>query len=553
MKKGETICIYGAGDYANKFLSLIKKVFNVAYIMDRDSAKHGKSIEGVTVVPPTSDRLNKFPVVILLYKAESAYNTIIDCGCNQEIYGVYRFNDNLTIYLYRENMSVREFIETSEFIILPEKRISFGPDKVYENKQKYISSERRVFDIVSSPALNETGGPNAGLTMLRDINEKYGTIKNFYSVCPGGAFVPTGSPIHECFTKAETEFKEEIWEEIGNYAEHFSIRLLQLLFYMRDTWYFMETANEMFRFCDDDVFIFQDAFAAQVFIKLFPSISNIIIVSHSQGTFGSQQLRVEPELKAVFDKYQLMQLLKVKNWLFPSQGAADGFFNTSTEEMKEAFLKCNIHVVHAGIKKKADLHPDNDFVEEINRFRKADILFATASFLYRHKGVERIPPIIKRFKELTGLNVLWVLVGQGEMEQEVEESINDCLETDDYVWYRKRFDNQDNIFALFEAADFYIMMQRISVWDLSTLQAMSCGCVPFLSNIAGNDEACAYGNGILVNPDEGAIPLDNYLADGTFNMSYLNEQKDKNRDTIKNIFNEKNWIDGYAQKIAELF
>ena len=131
------------------------------------------------------------------------------------------------------------------------------------------------------------------------------------------------------------------------------------------------------------------------------------------------------------------------------------------------------------------------------------------------------------------------------MENEVRKNIETYLEPTDYVWYNRRFDNQDNVFALFTYADFYIMMHYISVSDLSTMQAMAYGCVPLLSNVGGNFEFCDFDNGILVDPQTESLNLGKYFTNGQLDRKYLGEQKQRNQNIIRERFNEKQFLSGY--------
>jgi glycosyltransferase involved in cell wall biosynthesis len=165
--------------------------------------------------------------------------------------------------------------------------------------------------------------------------------------------------------------------------------------------------------------------------------------------------------------------------------------------------------------------------------------------------VEQIPKVLSGYRQLTGRKIYWILVGSGEMEDEVEKNINLYLHEDEYTWYRKRFDNQDNIFALFKRADFYTMMHKVSVFDLSTLQAMSYGCIPLLSNVGGNKELCGFDNGILVDVENAKTDLSTYFDKNEWDDSALERKKCKNMEIVRERFNNKAFLNGYKEVLYE--
>ena len=136
------------------------------------------------------------------------------------------------------------------------------------------------------------------------------------------------------------------------------------------------------------------------------------------------------------------------------------------------------------------------------------------------------------------------------MEEEVEENINKYLEEGDYVWYKERFENQDNIFELFSFSDFYIMMHKVSVFDLSTLQAMSYGCIPFLSDAGGNKELCGFENGILAKGEKLEFDVSGYLRNGEWDRNLMEQMKRKNSSIIKEKFTNRLFLQRY-QTILE--
>ena len=92
-------------------------------------------------------------------------------------------------------------------------------------------------------------------------------------------------------------------------------------------------------------------------------------------------------------------------------------------------------------------------------------------------------------------------------------------------------------------------MHKVSVFDLSILQAMSYGCIPFLSKVGGNLELCGYQNGILINPDDNELTLPEYIKMGG---KYLEDKKKENMEIVKSYFNNRQFLNAYKERL-ELF
>lgn len=215
--------------------------------------------------------------------------------------------------------------------------------------------------------------------------------------------------------------------------------------------------------------------------------------------------------------------------------------------------QCQLQIAYNGYESKERLAADKSFLSELEEITEGtDVIFASATFLYKNKGVERIPEILANFKKQTNLQIKWILIGSGEMEEEVRKSIEEHLDEKDYFWYKKRFDNQDNVFALFSKADFYIMMHKVSVFDLSTLQAMAYECIPVLSKVGGNLELCGFDNGILVEEGESNMDIGGYYENFTWNRQFLDKQKEKNKKIVLEEFNNQKFLMGYKKHLYQM-
>lgn len=535
----EVVC-YGGGNRAKKFLPVLKKRYQIRYIVDCDKSKHGKKLYDIEILPANRETVSCYPIIILPEDKKSVLHTLEGLDCMARLYFFSECMGGYGVVRYRKDGSVSCDFEESDYIFSPDR---FEMIKVFHNNDEIVPQKPRYFNIASTHNFYSTGGPGACLHNLWLANNEFHLIDNFYTLCPGTAYVPKGTDIREkvCLYIDERNLLKRYLEDDKQYTED----IVELFLYLCFLKEFLKKASGAFDFYEDDIFLLQDPYIVHVFTHCFPTLRNVIVAYHMQGSARSEWGKQHPGLVDVYDAMQTEHLKRVRNWIFPSKGAQEGFLRTSSPEMIEAANGCNFYVAYNGYEPKEHVQADPGFIEELYFMEKADITFVSTTFLYRNKGVERIPGVLAEFKRITGMTIRWILVGSGEMETEVETNIKKYLNEDEYIWYRKRFNNQDNIFALFKYSDFYIMMHKVSIFDLAILQAMSYGCIPFLSKVGGNLELCGYQNGILINPDDNELTLPEDIKAGI----YLKDKKKENIEIVKTYFNNRQFLGSYKERL----
>lgn len=545
------INIYGAGNYAERYLPILKKNYQINYIMDRDRRKQETMICEIPIVAPSKENVNKNPIVILLNDIESGYKTLQEFSCQQPVYGILRYVGGIGLYRYGFQLDLKQSLDSAMYIQNTES--DFTKTLVQYTDQKYLPENRRYFNIASFPDFDNPGGPCACLRNLYLANEQYKLVNNFFTICPSKAFAPEGAVACNSYTKTnkiDNSICEKICESISGSLKQISVETLKLCFRLNSVQEFLRRADETFLFQETDVFLLQDFWITQAFMYQFPKFKKVITVSHTQGSFRNE--KTVSELSEIWDVMQAEQLRTIRTWIFPSNGAKEGFLKTASDEMRLLSKQCQFQIAYNGYERKERLIADKSFLYELEEIADTDVVFASATFLYKNKGVERIPEILANFKKQTNLHIKWILIGSGEMEEEVRKSIEEYLNEEDYFWYKKRFDNQDNVFTLFSKADFYIMMHKVSVFDLSTLQAMAYGCIPVLSKVGGNLELCGFDNGILVDQEESKMDIDKYYENFTWNQQFLEKQKEKNRKIVLEKFNNQKFLMGYRKCLYQM-
>lgn len=239
---------------------------------------------------------------------------------------------------------------------------------------------------------------------------------------------------------------------------------------------------------------------------------------------------------------------------FPSDGARQAFLSTSEVSGpllkkigRESFIMWN-GVSYRTWRAGRDLSgacgnlndlsesPAFDLAQRVQNSNKK--VFLTVSSLTHLKGVDRIPRLlseIKGFRE----SGLWVVVGDGPLRTEVEaEVVRFALETN-FLPVVGRLSHQQ-VQALMEISQYYVMAHRTSIFDMATLEAMEWGLVPILSPVGGNLE---------VNTSKNVIYTEKL---GAFRFEELEEYRARNLRAHSENFSSKAMADRYRKFVQDL-
>jgi glycosyltransferase involved in cell wall biosynthesis len=529
----------------------MNRIFDVRFVLNAlcDIA------EGLNakIVQLNDESVNKYPVYICSEYVEDAMNDLVCNNCKQpinvaclnhtlgrlyvfgcEAAGSGDLRDALICGLFDGKTRVHRFFDNAA-----------GPPKLIEDiDAQFNPTEKRIFNISLRIDNGEMGGPIACLRNLRLANEKYRLFANFYSLNRSEMYAPLRGltlASEDAPPIVDTEWYKDLLLSGNDLSIH----------YMFSQWCQYREAidsllwfHERLKFSEKDIFLLQDKDAVSAFYSVFGTeCPNVFYVYHTQGAESSETGFSGTPVGAFLDRRQEKQLELCRNWIFPSEGAVEGFLSTATDQARATARRCNFKVAYNGYEAKAQIFPDETFVDFLNNGIPSDsAVFVSAAYLYVNKGVERIPKILSLFRNFTKRKIFWILIGDGVMRDNVADAIERHLNDGEYVWFKRRFDNQDNLFALFERSDFYIMMHRVSVFDLSTLQAMAYGCIPLLSDVGGNRELCGFDNGILTDPESVDSTLFTAISD-----DWIAQTKYKNKRIIRKNFNNMNFLMEYCR------
>jgi len=287
-------------------------------------------------------------------------------------------------------------------------------------------------------------------------------------------------------------------------------------------------------------------------LLLFKKTKSIVNVYHWQWPLYNEIISIWWAWKSVFlkiflEKIELYVFKKSKYIWFPSIWAYDCYINSTSKINKVYLNKCNknwkIKILYNWI------NTEQNYINELfNNIKKDknELIFTTVSTLNSEKGVDRIPYLLK-YLICNWIKIKWILIWSWSLLEKIQMDIKKLELQNNILIYNKAF-KKEEIISLFKKSDFYLMLHRISIFDLATLEAMSEWNIPILSNIWWNKEVIN-GNWILI--DESDITNNNYKKVLDFiKNSNIDKLKNTNIEIIKNNFNNKNFIHLYYKLYA---
>lgn len=306
--------------------------------------------------------------------------------------------------------------------------------------------------------------------------------------------------------------------------------------------------NSIFKFNDEDVFIYHDIHTAYYAKLLGMPQRRTLLVYHAQGSLYSEY--ISSHLESIETKRYMDEMTEAamewsKRVGFPSVGAMEALIET--EPAVEAILdKKMVDILHNG----CDIFYDNDAPEavDIDVWKRIcdcpyDLKLISVADLLPAKGVDTLPGF---FADLgKSKSFMWIIVGSGPQTELISNLINEYGIQKNVIWIKNRIPNSD-ILKLMSKTNFYIMGHRRSIFDFSTIEAMHMGNIPVLTFVGGNKEMIVEDNGFYLTGDKeyDATRFIEYCE--TINLLHM---KNKNIDIARRMFSEEAFLLAYQDAV----
>ena len=246
-----------------------------------------------------------------------------------------------------------------------------------------------------------------------------------------------------------------------------------------------------------------------------------VLVSHIQGArveekrnFGEAFSKLSAWIIQYCEKQAFANAHKV---CFPSDGAYEYFCKSPFKTIKAGeFVKGETlyNTLYA--------HPAP---EKVDGIEKADdcTTFLSIGQLTHAKGMDRHPDFFDCLLKNSSKNIRYIFVGRGVLEKAILQQLGEIkaqYPNFDYIHVPKC--TYPQIQFLQNISDVYLMLHRISIFDLSTLESMCKGKPVILSNVGGNPEFNRNKNMVLADSPQDAA--EKFLATDLESLGRLNKE-----------------------------
>ena len=288
----------------------------------------------------------------------------------------------------------------------------------------------------------------------------------------------------------------------------------------------------------DTVYITHDYGTA---FGLYLAGKRYVLVSHIQGARVEEKTNfgeIFTEYSAEIIKYCEKKAMENAELLcFPSYGAY--IYLTESKYTTVDFKKVNLGPV---LYNTLYVQPKGVEVPKIPE-KKEFLTILSVGQLTTAKGMDRCITLIERILNLSNRKLRWICVGQGPLIGEIISRAVDLMKKNkNFIFSHVGGCSYVQMQYLQQISDVYMMLQRISIFDLATLEVMNKEKAIVLSSVGGNIEFNKENNIILFGDDYEATARKILEAD-------LKALGQKNKKVYNKYFSNENFIHSYHYMI----
>ena len=203
------------------------------------------------------------------------------------------------------------------------------------------------------------------------------------------------------------------------------------------------------------------------------------------------------------------------------------------------------HVLNSAqalVDKKLSLHNINFGIDmrECNEIEKENIIYSNRL----HKELYNIDKVILSFSKFVQIHNDWKLViaGNGD-ETEVLKGLVHKLSLDKHVEF-VGFLKQEENYAYYCKSKIYTSIPRSDSISISLVEAILCGCVPFVSNLEANLELIKDKKNGFIEDDLENIGFEKFMQIDT---QYFEKTREKLKITFSKEYNKNRYIEIYNE------
>lgn len=545
------IVIFGASQEGAYALECLRENWNVVAFCDNDYRRWGMQYCGVPII--SASELKSVIDNVCVVVANSRYEKILtfqlwELGI-QYAYLFKRVNSSYQLD------SIDYLDDRSRFSsVINEVCNKINNIKnfdIYEHEQKLDSGEKRIFFFTIYDNAGACGGPQGVMHRLQQANQRYKLLTNDFYIFGDRAVLPLSYVRNRDVVSSEYNYQSiadavySLWNDCNDKTfrlSHFEA-LADRLVLLQSYYERLCSLHEVYGFSYDDIYVFHDVEAAFVFNCLF-TLKHQALVYHNQGGLYYEYLAFEGKLgEGLSWSWYLMHkhcLALSRFHVFPSMGGFDALQKTCPELSPDIRTPT---IIHNGCNLDSFSASEN-IRKKVDTFILEDALtFVTVAMVNDVKAIDRVPVFLANLKK-NGIKCFqWILIGDGPCREQLDIKICQLGLSDAVLWIKERLPHPDIQYVL-SKCQFYIILQKYSICDFATIEAMGRGCIPVLSDVPGNLPYLAYCNGVAVKDYNDPSSFFNFLR-----TSQLDVFRNKNMSVQNTYFSDFSFLTGYHDLI----
>lgn len=271
-----------------------------------------------------------------------------------------------------------------------------------------------------------------------------------------------------------------------------------------------------------------------------------ILVIHTQGPRLEEKSNlgetITPKEGKVINYCEKVAMINAQKVCFPSVGGREYFFNSKYCTVTRENIKLGdtlYNTVYADIKEEKLKNVEED---------KNICTFLSVGTMTYAKGQDNVCKFLKALLEEDDKNQYrWICVGRGPYADEVNKKAKELKEkykNFEYTYFEKCTFREVKYLQMI--SDYYVMLHRISIFDLATLEAMQNANGLILTKTGGNLE---------YNCEENVLYLENEdygdLAKKVLGVD-KNYQKELNQKCYQKYFSNQKFKERYVKQIDDV-
>ena len=270
---------------------------------------------------------------------------------------------------------------------------------------------------------------------------------------------------------------------------------------------------------------------------------NYLLMVHCQGSVLEEQINFGRETSFVVRQIvRYLEKKAVKNAVrvsFPSKGASEYFYKS-----KYTWVKNKDFILAPILYNTLWAYPPATKIDTLEKDVNA-ITFLSVGQLTVAKGMDKTVVFFEKLLEKTDKKIRYIFSGDGPLKNSLItklQSLKENYPNFSYIHIPPGLSNE-NMSYLQEISDIYIMLHRISIFDLATLEMMNKAKAVILSAIGGNPEFNKENNILLFNNNDYDSLVRDFLKSDIKELGKLNKMTyDKNFSNQEYIKNYRNLI-----------